>query len=321
VWRIARLTALSDDYSAYEDDVFKIFSRGDVVVASEALVVLHPNLARRYLVNVLTCGNDRAFINGIDAIERHGFETDDPLIGTCLNNVTSPPIVHRIIALPVKFLTTALLLKLVDSPEVGKQAAAAAMNSRFFPNLLPKLMEGQCAGCELNALDFDVFTKHQPIAYGFLGALLREGHELLKPATVAAICNLDAESVLTKVVYPRLTEKGSWRSRYNAIAVFRAIMAKGAAAWDDATEFLVALGMDHVYAVREAAFAAFALCPDPKAVCEPFFEIAEGCDDLQRTMVRQFLMQTKELIVQNYDREKIEAAMKLVGFQSSSYFP
>jgi hypothetical protein len=143
VWRIARLTAITDDFSAYEDDIFRILSRGDVVVASEALAVLYPSLARRYLVNMLTCGNYRAFIN---AIERHGFTTEDPLIGTCLNNVTSHALLQRIAALPAKFLTMPLLLKLVGTSLFAKQAAVAAMNSRFFQEMVPKLIDGSAQG-------------------------------------------------------------------------------------------------------------------------------------------------------------------------------
>jgi hypothetical protein len=59
---------------------------------------------------------------------------------------------------------------------------------------------------------------------------MREGQLLFRPETVASIAGLDAESVLGKVVYPRLTEKGSWRSRYNAMLVFKAVVAKRTAA-------------------------------------------------------------------------------------------
>jgi hypothetical protein len=128
------------------------------------------------------------------------------------------------------------------------------------------------------------------------------------------------------MLLPRIGTKGSWRSRWNAVTIFRALIS-GSGNWEksasDYIKFAAAMALDHVYAVREAAFATFPLFPsaeERRQVIEKILEIAKDPSDLQRTTLKQFFAQARDAAVEFSDRQRIEEALTVAGLTVADYF-
>jgi hypothetical protein len=326
LWRLCRLTVLLSDFSMYEEDVFKMFAARDLTNAAEALCVLNSDLAKRYLVKVLTTAGDPLHVNAINAIERHGFDLTDPLVSIPLLHETGRLVLERIAKLPPHLLSEDLLVKLLETDSVSSTAGPIALKSPHFPRLLAKLKE-KAVVCELNLVDFEVIKKCKPLPWDYLALMLRESKELLTEATINGIMGLRSDDILYKLVLPRMNEKGSWRSRFNAVAIFKQVLVT-AADWDmclgEYAGFVVAMGLDHVYAVREAAFSTLELFPpgeELSCVLEPLFSLTErAMADLQLNILRQLMTQARKVIIGNFSEAKLRPILRRVGIDEAKYF-
>ncbi|OHT09596.1 hypothetical protein TRFO_21485 [Tritrichomonas foetus] len=332
LWRLARLTVLSNDYSKYEDLIFKIFAGNDISIsnASEALPIMHPNLARKYLVKALMSPSDQTRINAIKAIEAYDIDTNDQFIAMAFENENSTNVLLRISKLPAKLISENMLRKLISHEDTSKYASNVALSSPYFQNMLSVLKEKGGVGCEINLLDFDLVKKCEPIPFDFLSMLVRESKEIMKDSTIDKILTLDEGQVMVKLLFPRMNEKGNWRSRFNAIKIGRKILerAKEGRQELDQTDimnfagFVVAMGLDHVYAVREATFKLINLFPpkDAHFIIESYISIVSTTDDFQKQILKEFLMIARDVIATNYDRKKIEEVMKKIDMDYPNYF-
>jgi hypothetical protein len=334
VWRLSRLTVLVDDASRFENDVYDLFSAGDLSNASEALCVLHPDIARRYIVKVLTACNtasahgkdshDAWHANAVSAIEIHNFDLSDPLFAIPLLSQTGTRTLQRLLTLSPQILSEELFVKLLGDSKTWIRAADAAVKSPFFLKLMPYL---ERIGCELNEIDFAIVRNCQSIPWKFLSVALCESREFLTSTTIEGIVSLGSHDVLYKLLLPRMNEKGSWRGRFNAVEVFKYIL-ETSADWDmnigEYTGFVVAMSLDRVYSVRKAAFQALSLFPSDEelsCVIEPLFSLVERpMGDLQLMVIRELLSEAKEVLLKNYKVGELAPILKRVNIDETTYF-
>jgi hypothetical protein len=124
-----------------------------------------------------------------------------------------------------------------------------------------------------------------------------------------------------------MNEKGSWRARLNAIEVFKQMLNR-APDWDmnlaEYAGFVVAMGLDHVYAVRQAAFSTLPLFPSGEelsCVVDPLFSLTERqMSDLQVTIIRHLLTDGKEVILKNYKAPRLAPILKRVNLDEAAYY-
>lgn len=333
VWRLARLSVLVDDFSPFQDAMFQVFSKHDITNACEVLTVMKKDFAPQYIAKALMCASAQAHIYAINAIELFEIDvTGDAVTSLCLMNEKEPSVLKRLVELPPKMLPLEMLKKLLEDSSVNAKAATAALASPFFEQLLPKLIEQGGVGCELNCVDFQVLKKCKPVPYEFLAMLLKVSKEILKQETIKEILSLDRDEILYKLVFPRMGEEGSWRSRFNAIEIFRGLLMKGEK-WDSEEQqlklseyagFVVAMCLDHVYSVREAAFETLSVFPPGDArlsVVNSLFSLAvDTIDDSQKSILRQMLKKTRAVIVESCEKDRVMEIMKLVNMEDPKYF-
>ena len=332
VWRLARLSALVPDFGPYQDALFQVFAKQDITNACEWLRCMKKEVAMAYLPKALMAASAQAHVYAINAIEELDIGTDQELTNMCLMNETEPVVLQRLVELPPRMMSCAMVTKLLGSDCVAQKAASVALASPHFEELLPKLIEQGGAGCELNCVNFKILKNCKPIPYDFLAMLIKGSKEMVKPETVEAIVSLDRDEILYKLVFPRMGEEGSWRSRYNAVEIFRKIVEK-TSNWDSEEQqlrvseyagFLVAMCLDHVYAVREAALETLNCLPHGEtrtSVLNSLFSLAgDDLDDGQVSILRQVLSKGRPAIVESCDKEQVVSIMKLVNVDEPGYF-
>ena len=332
LWRLARLTVLKPNFTDFEDLVFKIFSGNETSVsnASEVLCIMRKNLASRYLVKALMSPDERARINAINAIEQHSIDTNEQYISVAFESENDPRVLDRIAHLPVDMITEIILKKLINTESTSSLASSLALSSKYFKDLLPILKEKGGVGCEINRVSFNILKQCNPIPYDFLSMLLKESKEIMKESTIEDILSLDEQQIMVKLIFPRMNEKGNWRSRYNAVQIVnkfleRAQSGKKKLDKDDFMNFagfVVAMGLDHVYSVREANFKLLRLFPpeDARFVIDSYISIVSTTDDFQKQILKEFLEIARDVIVKSYDRKKIEDVMKKIDMVYPHYF-
>lgn len=329
LWRLARLTQIVQDYSAYENYFCTFFAPNSPTFtdAAEILIVMHRNLAEKYIKSVLMSGNEQARMFAINAIEQHNIDTSDQFYTLAFGNEESNIVLQRIVRLPSKFLTEPILAKLLDHKDVGTIAASAALESPYFSALLPKLIQRGGSGCELNRVNFNVLRACDPIPYDFLALLVKESKEILKDEVINNICSLNHDKVLVKMIFPRMNERGTWRARFNAIQIFKKFLETHNI-WEsdlsaDFSGFVVSMGLDQVYSVRCAAFEALNLFPPGDAfdlVIISFFSLVTMTDKFHIQQLQHLLKVSRASLVKNFDHEQIRNVMKAISYDDPNYF-
>ena len=192
------------------------------------------------------------------------------------------------------------------------------------------LKERNVEGCELNNLDFSVIMTCDPIPFDFLSLLLRQSKEILHNDTIESILRLDKTQIMPHLIFPRINEKGNWRSRYNAILITSKMLENSSHGVDpldpmdqqDLAGFIVAMGLDLVYSVRKAAFNTLKFFSDSSAasIIESLISIVNQTDEFQKQILREFFELARSSIIKYEDREKLKNTMTMLGINDASYF-
>ncbi|OHT01208.1 hypothetical protein TRFO_32038 [Tritrichomonas foetus] len=338
LWRLARLTVICSDYSHFEDLIFNMFAGNDIMIsiASEVLNVMHPNLAKKYLIKALMSPTDSARISGIDAIEKYEISVHNDFIDAAFKSEKSPKVLIRIAQLPPKFLTKDIMEMLIQNDSTSSIASKTALSSPYFAELLPILKTKGGVGCEINNVDFSILQQCSPIPYDFLSLLLKESKEIIHENTIDSLLKLDTFQVTFRIIFPRMNENGNWRSRYNAILIATRILQRISSPGNSDGEikisldqanimnfagFMVSMGLDLVYAVREAAFKSIQFFPESSAVSiiDSMISIVTQSDEFQLLILREFLNTAHKSIVKYGDHVKLEKACTAVGIDFKTY--
>ncbi|KAH0788639.1 hypothetical protein GPJ56_007321 [Histomonas meleagridis] len=327
LWRLARLTRICDDYSQFEEIICRAFSIPDLSNISEILSILHPDLARKYIINAFLCPSDSSHISAINALETHKIDANEECFAIHLLNEQSPSVLSRICKLPPEMISKDLLIRLLETDSISSLAASVALASPYFEEVLPKLEGTGAVGCELNCVNFDNLKKFSSIPYDFLSLMLKESKEILKQSTIENIASLDISNILTKLIFPRMNEKGNWRTRFNAIQIAKELLKKEEVINNkqymfEFAKFVIAMGCDHVYSVRKAAFELLGMFPKGEEmdfVIDAFCTMADGeLDENEKQILEEFVTLTRKVLVENCEKEKVEKLCKAVKIDGNA---
>lgn len=331
LWRLARLTQICDDYSQFEELICKAFSQPDVTNTAEILNILHPDLAKKYIITAFMCPSDSAHISAINAIETHKIDAKEESIAIHLINEQSPTVLSRICKMPPEMINKELLEKLLETDSISTMAASLALASPHFEEVLSKLEKTGAVGCEINYVNFDNLKKCKSIPYDFLSLMLKESKELIKEKTINEIVSLDTNMVLTKLIIPRIGEKGNWRSRYNTIQIMKKMLelpeiSNNEQILSDFAKYALTFIFDHTYGVRIAIFDLVKCFPtvskEVTFILNSLFANIkqETLDADKKEILSESLTNLKPLIICNYNREKIESICHILQIDVNQYF-
>lgn len=332
LWRIARLTVLCDDKTPFESVIFTLFAGDDITVSSisSVLYLMDKSIAKKYLIKALTNSKESARIGAINAIETFEFDTREAFIDTVFKNETENMVLLRIVQLPPKLLSEEVIKILMTKNCTSSFACSIALQSPYLLDFIPMLKERNVEGCELNNLDFSVIMTCDPIPFDFLSLLLRQSKEILHNDTIESILRLDKTQIMPHLIFPRINEKGNWRSRYNAILITSKMLENSSHGVDpldpmdqqDLAGFIVAMGLDLVYSVRKAAFNTLKFFSDSSAasIIESLISIVNQTDEFQKQILREFFELARSSIIKYEDREKLKNTMTMLGINDASYF-
>lgn len=333
LWRLSRLTVLCQDYSPFESLIFKLFSENESTIsaASDALCIMNSDIANKYLIKVLMSPVENNRVAAINAIEAHQIDTHNDAIEAIFKNEKSQKVLSRISQLPPKLLTKEMIKVLLNEESTSKTACNLCLSSSFFEELLPILKEKKGVGCEINHADFNIISQCKPVPYDFLSMLIRESKEIILDKTIESILKLDKTHVMSNLILPRINEKGNWRSRYNSVLITTKLLQNSAKGIDPLEQsflqnfagFAVAMSLDNVFAVREAAFKTLELYPQQIAnsIIESLTSIVSAqTDEFHKQILREFFDTAHASITKYGNREKIEAVMKSIDYNNPSFF-
>lgn len=333
LWRLARLTVLCKDYSPFENLIYKLFSENDntISAASDVLYLMHPDIVKKYLIKALMSPNENNRIAAIRAIEVHNIDTNEEAIAALIKNEKNARVLSKISELPPKLITKDIMELLINEETTSKKGRALCLSSPYFEEFLPLLKKKKGVGCEINNANFTIISQCNPIPYDFLSMLIRESKELISEKTIESIIKLDKAQVMSNLILPRINEKGNWRSRYNSVMITTKLLQNSLNGVDPLDQvfvqnfagFTVAMSLDNVYAVREAAYKTLCLYPQSNAtsIIESLTSIVtEQTEDFQKQILREFFTTAHSTIAKYSDRNKLESVMKMINFNDPSFF-
>ena len=257
IWRLCRLSILRLDITNFESLIFNEFTiLENLNFSSEFLSFININLLKKILNYTLISSNENVRINSIYSIIKNSNELNPNDYFIYFLNEKSSKVLKNLLNLPINFLNNDIFLNILNDQNCFLDALKFALSTSFFHLIIPIIKENGCIGCEINNLNFESIKNLNEIPYDILGNFLLESQEFIKKNIINELLQFNEEMILYKLIFPRMNEKKQWRSRYNALLIFKEIVIK-----DQNNEFrieyisfIIAMIMDHVYLVRELSF-------------------------------------------------------------------
>lgn len=317
LWRLARLTSLSQDNETVKVLVYNAFTdQESLQFSAELLPFLSKEECQKYIVNAFLSPLAEVKASAVDAIGFHKFNESEELINTYLMTENSLTVLNHTLQFPPEIIPIGFLKRLIEHPDLGSAAMRIALKSPYLNDVIPDLIKNSCSGCELNDMSVDVILNTNPPPYDLISFMLRESSEIVHDNIIKAIAQLDENSVLFRIIFPRMGEKGSWRPRYAAVQIFKEIISRkdDSQMIPDYAGFVIAMMLDTCYAVRHLVIETLKLFPEgwvKHFTLESILSLATPDADLFHLSIIKMLIDEAPSLLVGFEAQVENAKMAL----------